>query len=91
MAFNEPTIVRLDHTKALKREVQQAVAMLKHIGQNAAAIVKPAEYIGQWSGIVSRTNEHNTRKAMCDVYLCCVSVVVRYKTKLHQVASTTDG
>ena len=54
MAFNELTIVRLDHTKALKREVQQAVAMLKHIGQNAAAIVKPAEYIGQWSGIVSR-------------------------------------
>ena len=47
MAFNELTIVRLDHTKALKREVQQAVAMLKHIGQNAAAIVKPAEYIGQ--------------------------------------------
>ena len=86
MAFNEPTIVRLDHTKALKREVQQAVAMLKHIGQNAAAIVKPAEYIGQWSGIVSRTNEHNTRKAyLVDTcinvlnkaftinMLCCVS------------------
>ena len=85
MAFNELTIVRLDHTKALKREVQQAVAMLKHIGQNAAAIVKPAEYIGQWSGIVSRTNEHNTRKA-----ICCVAcpVVVLYKTKFHQVAST---
>ena len=53
--FNEPTIVRLDHTKALESEVQQTVAMLEHIGKTAhsvAAVVKPAEYIGQWSGIV---------------------------------------
>ena len=50
--FDQPTIVRLDHSKALESEVQQTVAMLAHIGKDAAAIVKPAEYIGQWSGIV---------------------------------------
>ena len=50
--FDQPTIVRLDHSKALESEVQQTVAMLAHIGKSAAAIVKPAEYIGQWSGIV---------------------------------------
>eukprot|EP00964_Phaeocystis_antarctica_P084252 scaffold53036_cov63-Phaeocystis_antarctica.AAC.2 len=33
-------------------EVQQTVAMLEHIGKSAAAIVKLAEYIDQWSGIV---------------------------------------
>ena len=55
--FNERTIVRLDHTKARESEVQQSIAMqLEHIGKNAhssaAAVVKPAEYVGQWSGIV---------------------------------------
>ena len=49
--LDEPTIVRLDHTKALESELQQTVAMLEHI-RTAAAIIKPAEYIGQWSGIV---------------------------------------
>ena len=50
--FNERTIVRLDHTKALESEVQQTIAMLEHIGKSTAAIVKAAENIGQWSGIV---------------------------------------
>ena len=40
--FAQLTIVRLDHTKAPE---QQTVAMLEHIG-TAAAIIKPAEYIG---------------------------------------------
>ena len=50
--FDEPTIVRLDHTKALESKVQQIVTMLAHIGMSATAIVKPFEYIGQWSGMV---------------------------------------
>ena len=50
--LNEPTIVRLDHTKALESEVQQTVAMLEHLGTSAATILKPAEHIGQWSGTV---------------------------------------
>ena len=51
--FDQPTIFRLDHIEALESEVQQTVAMLEHIaGKSAAAIVKLAEYIGQWSGIV---------------------------------------
>ena len=43
--LDRPTIARLDHTKALKREVQQTVTMLEHMGKNAAAFVKPAEHI----------------------------------------------
>ena len=43
--FDEPTIVRLDHTKALESKVQQTVTMLEHMGKNAAAFVKPAEHI----------------------------------------------
>ena len=50
--FDEPTIGRLDHTEALESEVQQTIAMLEHIGKSTAAIVKAAENIGQWSGIV---------------------------------------
>ena len=50
--FDQPTIVRLDRTEALESEVQQTVDMLAHIGKSAAAIVKPAEYIGQWCGMV---------------------------------------
>ena len=50
--FNQPTIARLDHTKALESEVQQTIAMLEHIGTSATAVVKPAEYTDQWSGIV---------------------------------------
>ena len=50
--LHEPTIVRLDHTEALESEVQQTDAMLEHIGTSAAPIVKPAEYIGQWNGMV---------------------------------------
>ena len=43
--LDRPTIARLDHTKALKREVQQTVTLLEHMGKNAAAFVKPAEHI----------------------------------------------
>ena len=51
--IDQPTVVKLDHIEALESEVQQTVAMLEHIaGKSAAAIVKLAEYIGQWSGIV---------------------------------------
>ena len=50
--FDQPTIVRLEHTEAPESEVQQTVARLEHIGTSAAAIVKPAEYIGQWNGFV---------------------------------------
>ena len=56
--FDQPTIVTRQarpHKKALESEVQQTVAMLEstleHDNERPTAIVKPAEYIDQWSGM----------------------------------------
>ena len=49
--FDQPTIVRLEHTKAIESEVQQTVAVLEHIGKSAA-VARPAEHINEWSGVV---------------------------------------
>ena len=49
--FDQPAIVRLEHTKAIESEVQQTVAVLEYIGKSAA-VARPAEHINEWSGVV---------------------------------------
>ena len=48
----DPTIVKLDATEELKREVKQTTDMLHYIGSSAAAILRPPEYMGDIGGVV---------------------------------------
>ena len=69
--------------------MQQTVAMLEstleHDNERPTAIVKPAEYIDQWSGMVL---EDQRASNMREVFWVGVERLLSHKTKLHQVAST---